>query len=163
MAMLNPFSTYVKSLYACKRDGSLLLSGLLLTGCTVGPSSGNTPEEMFEAVLQKPIPASVTQLQGVGDTWQGYQLFLQFQAAHTDIESLIQSGYETVDCAAISTQFRLPDRAYDRFDPPWENLNIAAKDCYSANGLTNSWTGSGSHYLMLDRRNKVVYFAGVGT
>lgn len=175
MAMLNCSSTSEKSSYTYKvlpyiyekvshtyQGWHILLASLFLVGCGVGPSSGNTPEEMFEAVLQKPIPASVTQLQGVGDTWQGYQLFLRFRAAETEIESLIQTGYEAVDCAAISLKFRLPDQTYHRFDPPWRPQNVATKECYAANEVTNSWTGSGTHHLIIDRQQKLVYFTGIG-
>lgn len=83
---------------------------------------------MFAAVLQKPIPASVTQLQGVGDTWQGYQLFLRFQAADADIKSLLQLGYEVVDCDEIAYDFRLPDQSYDRFKPPWQPKTMLPKN-----------------------------------
>lgn len=155
------FHTYLFSFQTYKK-WSLLLTTLLISGCGSGPTSANTPEEMFAAVLQKPIPDSVTQLQGVGDTWQGYQLFLRFQAADADIKSLLQSGYEVVDCDAIAPQFRLPDQSYDRFDPPWQPPAISTQECWTANEVSNSWTGSGTHYLIIDRQNKLIYFSGIG-
>lgn len=35
---------------------------------TESPSSANTPQEMFRHTIRDPIPASVENLQGVGDT-----------------------------------------------------------------------------------------------
>lgn len=168
MAMLNIFSSGPKSLDIYKfcsytyKKWSILLIALLLSGCGNGPTSTNTPEEMFAAVLQKPIPASVTQLQGVGDTWQGYQLFLRFQAADADIKSLLQLGYEVVDYDAIASNFRLPDQSYDRFDPPWQPQAISTNQCWTAHSISNSWTSSGTHYLLIDRKNKLIHFAGIG-
>jgi len=168
MAMLNLCSIASKSFHTYKfsfhtyKKWSLFLPALLISSCGSGPTSANTPEEMFAAVLQKPIPASVPQLQGVGDTWQGYQLFLRFQAADADIQSLLQSGYESVDCDAISSDFRLPDPSYERFDPPWQPQTISTQECWTANPVSNSWTSSGTHYLIIDRQNKLIHFAGIG-
>lgn len=131
------FHTYKFSFHTYK-TWSVLLTALLIASCGSGPTSANTPEEMFAAVLQKPIPTSVKQLQGVGDTWQGYQLFLRFQAADADIQSLLQSGYESVDCDAISSNFLLPDQSYDRFDPPWQPQTIPKKECWTTNAISNS-------------------------
>lgn len=175
MAMLNPFPSILKSLYTDRtisytyknisptyKSGTVLLSSLLLMGCGNGPTSGNTPQEMFAAVLQKPMPTSVTQLQGVGDTWQGYQLFLRFQAADADIEALIQSGYEGVDCDAIASDFRLPNQSYDSFNPPWQPQTMSTKECWIVNQVSNAWTSSGTHHLIIDRSQNLIYFTGIG-
>lgn len=168
MAMLNLGTSHRKGYYTYKfsfhtyKKWSVLLTALLVSGCGSSPTSANTPEEMFAAVLQKPIPASITQLQGVGDTWQGYQLFLRFQAAESDIQSLLQSGYKSVDCDAITSNFRLPDPSYDRFDPPWQPQVSSKNECWTANPVSNSWTGFGTHYLLIDRQNNQIYFTGTG-
>lgn len=168
MEMLNLIASHRKGYYTYKfsfhtyKKWSVLLTALLVSGCGSSPTSANTPEEMFAAVLQKPIPDSITQLQGVGDTWQGYQLFLRFQAAEDDIQSLLQSGYESVDCDAISSNFLLPDQSYDRFDPPWQPKASPKNECWTADSISNSWTGFGTHYLLIDRQNKQIYFTGTG-
>lgn len=162
MAMFDLFHTYKFPFYTYKK-WSVLLIALLISGCDPSLTSANTPEEMFAAVLQKPIPESITQLQGVGDTWQGYRLFLRFQAAEADIQSLLQSGYKSVDCDAISSDFRLPDPSYNRFDPPWQPPASSTNECWTTNSVSNSWTGFGTHYLLIDRENKLIYFSGTGS
>ncbi len=140
----------------------LFFLGLLLTGCGHrGPTSGNTPQEMFEYTIQKPIPASVTNLQGVGDTWQGYNLYIRFQASDADIDALIALGFEPDTWQSISNRFDIPN-GYDSFKPGWSPASIAIKECYSFDDVSNSWTGSGSHYLVIDRSTGTVYFYGIG-
>ncbi len=126
-----------------------------------GPSSANTPQQMFAYVIQSPIPPGVTDLQGVGDTWQGYSLYLRFHATDATIDALIAKGYQPATWDRISWRFKLPSKEYDRFKPSWDPQSIVTKECYEAD-VSNTWTGSGSHYLVIDRSNGVVYFYGVG-
>lgn len=160
-AMFDLFRTYQFSFHTYQ-TWSVLLTALLISSCGSGPTSANTSEEMFAAVLQTPIPDSITQLQGVGDTWQGYQVFLRFQATEADIQSILQSGYESVDCDEIESNLQLPDPSYDRFDPPWQPQAISTNQCWTANSVSNAWTGSGTHHLLIDQKAKWIYFAGLG-
>ena len=144
------------------RAVNLLLVCLLLAGCnSSGPTSGNTPEEMFQYVIMNPIPASVKNLQGVGDTWQGYSLYLRFTAAMHDIDAVIAEGFQPVEWKSISSWFVLRP-GYDKFSPAWHPEAIAKRECYEMDNVSNDWTGSGSHYMVIDRGTGTVYFYGVG-
>lgn len=125
-----------------------------------GPTSTNTPREMFEAVLMSPVVGGVSDLQGVGDTWQGYSLYLRFTATSDCIDSLIATGYRDVYWSDIEEEFDLP-AGYDRFDPDWAPGAICDKDCYF-DEVENSWTHSGTHWLVVDRESGTVYFRGLG-
>ncbi len=125
-----------------------------------GPTSANTPREMFEAVLMSPVVGGVSDLQGAGDTWQGYSLYLRFTATRDCIDSLIATGYRDVYWSDIEDEFDLP-LGYDRFDPPWAPGSIYDKDCY-IDEVENSWTHSGTHWLVVDREDGTVYFRGLG-
>lgn len=140
--------------------GLLTLGSLVLAGCD-GPSSSNTPEEMFQYTIQNPIPASITNLQGVGDTWQGYCLYLRFNASKADIDAVIAQGFKPAKWADISHRFALPP-GYDRFTPDWDPASLSKKECYELSSVKNGWTGSGTHYLVIDRSTGTVYFYGVG-
>ncbi len=126
---------------------------------SLGPGSLNTPQEMFQHVIRNPIPPSVKNLQGIGDTWQGYSLYLRFTASDADIDSLVAGGYRPVAWEKIAFRFALPT-GYDRFKPSWDPDAIATKECYEADGMLNSW-GNGFHYLAIDRRTGTVYFYGL--
>jgi hypothetical protein len=147
-----------------KRRIVVVLQVLLLgvAGCsgTDGPSSGNTPREMFEHLIQKLVPASVRNLQGVGDTWQGYSIYLRFNASEEFIDSLIAAGYKPAAWSEVASHFKLP-KGYDKFEPGWTPDAIEQKECYEAE-VSNDWTGTGTHYLLIDRSTGTVYFYGVG-
>ena len=137
-----------------------MLVCLLLAGCGSGRAA-NTPKEMFQYTIRNPIPASVKNLQGVGDTWQGYSLYLRFNASDADIDSLIAQGFKPATWQSIASRFKLP-AGYDRFTPKWNPASIAAKQCYKLDNVQNGWTHSGAHYLVIDRSTGTVYFYGVG-
>jgi len=140
---------------------AISLVSLSLMGCwSSGPSSANTPQEMFRYVILNPIPASVTNLQGLGDTWQGYSLYLRFNASKADIDILIAQGFKLTMWQSVSGRFALPP-GYDRFNPAWNPGTIPAKECYEMD-VQNGWTGSGTHYLVIDRSSGTVYFYGIG-
>ncbi|MEX1015269.1 MAG: hypothetical protein WDZ31_00885 [Phycisphaeraceae bacterium] len=124
------------------------------------PSSANTPEQMFENVVLSPVPSSVTDLQGIGDTWQGYSLYLRFGAADVDIDAIIAHDYRPTQWSNIEWRFQLPP-GYDQFISQWEPSRIKEPECYEAD-LSNNWTHAGTHYLVIDRSRGVVYFVGFG-
>lgn len=143
----------------------ITVAGLLIlsvAGCvdTQGPTSGNTPREMFEHLIQEPLPPGVRNLEGVGDTWQGYSIYLRFQASQEFIDSLIAADYRPATWTKIASKFKLP-KGYDEFEPGWKPDAIDKKECYQAD-VSNDWTGNGTHYLLIDRETGTVYFYGVG-
>jgi hypothetical protein len=142
-------------------SGAFIGALVLSSPVTEGPTSGNTPQEMFRYTIRDPIPASVSNLEGVGDTWQGYLIYLRFQTSESDIDSLIASGYQSIKCPAIADRFVLP-KGYNRFKPSWNPNLLSSKQCYEADDIKNRWTGSGSHYLLVDRKSGTVYFFGIG-
>ena len=126
----------------------------------INPISPNTPQEMFQHTIQNPIPASVTNLQGIGGTWQGYSLYLRFNASKADIDTVIAQGFKPATWASISYRFNLP-ASYDRFTPDWDPASIGTKECYELSDVKNGWTHSGTHYLVIDHSTGTVYFYGI--
>lgn len=134
---------------------------LSFNACTEkGPSSANTPEEMFAAVIADPIPPEVTALQGVGDTWQGYQLFLRFTAPEA-IRNALFASYEETPCEEVLPRLALPDPAYDQFAPSWTPQTVVDPACYTAD-VSNTWTYGGTHIILVDAATNQVYFQGIG-
>jgi hypothetical protein len=142
----------------------LMLLGLMLAGCDsdfMGP--GHPPaSDAFRALLSDPIPASVTNLQGFGNTWQGYGFYLRFNASKADIDAIIAQGFKPATWTSISYRFNLPD-GENPFTPDWNPASISTKECYELDGVKNGWTHSGAHYLVIDRSTGTVYFHGVGS
>ena len=124
-----------------------------------GPTSANTPEQMFEHIVQAPLPPSVTNLQGVGDTWQGYSIYLRFHASPEFIAAFLTSGWKPAEWRSIEGHFHLPNPSYNRFTPSWTPNDITPKECYEGQFPT-SW-GTGTHYLLVDRARGILYFYGI--
>lgn len=143
----------------------LITLAILAFGCTSqgrGPSSTKTPQEMFEILIAQPLPDNISDLQGVGDTEQGYSIFLRFQTGMPFIVSHLREGYKEVDCKEVLSHLELP-KGYDRFTPSWDPGAIEPAICYrSVNSVTNSWTQQGHHYFLVDARTLTIYFHGVG-
>lgn len=125
-----------------------------------GPTSGNTPQEMFRYSLYDPIPSSVSNLEGVGDSWQGHSIYLRSQASKSDIDLLIASGYKPVKCSAIADRFVLP-KGYNRFKPSWNPNLSSSKQCYEATNVKNGWASGDFNYLAINRKSGTVYFYGI--
>lgn len=131
--------------------------GALALGCpSTGPTSANSPSQMFEALIEKPVPAEVTRLEGVGDTWQGYSIFLRFEGS-PELIARLTAGLEPVACDSIDSRFTLP-QGYDRFEGGWAPP-LDSATCYELDAK-NDWTHQGQHWLAIE--GSVVYFAGIG-
>jgi hypothetical protein len=119
-----------------------------------GPSSGNTPQEMFEYLIERPVPSAVTDLQGVGDTWQGYQIWLRFRATEEYAAILGTKGYREVPCNDVESNFILPEN-YDRFSPMWEPV---MDTCFEGE-ILNTW-GNGYHVFGFNVVTRDIHFYG---
>ncbi len=131
------------------------LSVTLVTACTPGPTTGNTAAEIFEHLIQTPVPAAVTQLEATGDTWQGYSLWMRFTATNDYIAELTAKGFTKVPCSVVQDSFTLPQN-YDHFTPSWEPQ---FDTCYEGD-IPNTW-GNGHHVLGIDTVTGTVYFYGI--
>lgn len=138
---------------------------MLLARCNfappAGPASGNTPEQMFEALIQSPLPPNVTDLEGTGDTWQGHSIYLRFKAEPAFLEAYLRDGFEAVPCDAILPYFELPNSRYDVFNPSWKPEDVANGACYRSEGFVGEkWMGE--QFILWDLETNTVYFYGVG-
>jgi hypothetical protein len=145
---------------------SLFVIPVLAQGCgwPDGPTAGNTPREMFEGLIESPVPEDVREIEGVGDLWQSYNIWLRFKASDAFIESLLAQGYVRVAWEQVAGHMRLPDQSgYHRFRPSWNPEAIEGKECF-AGYIRCRWSGqhSGEHFLVIDRRTGTVYFFGAG-
>lgn len=116
---------------------------VLLSACGSGPTTGNTPEEMFSHLIASPPPAYITELQGTGDTWQGHRLWLRFRADPVLFEQLLnEQGYRETPCDPAD--WTLPEH-YDVFEPSWKPVLDV---CSSAERSTD-W-GQSHHVIARD-------------
>jgi hypothetical protein len=110
---------------------------------------------MFEGTIAQPIPDGVSELQGVGDMWQSYDVWLRFRATDAAIAAIIHDGFERVSYGRVADRFRLP-RGYDRFRPDWAPPTEQV-ECYEATRSCPWSTAGGRQYLLIDRTTGTVY------
>lgn len=136
-----------------------------LLGCSwlssTGPTSTNTPDEMFEALVQSPLPTSISHLEGAGDTWQGHSVYLRFQAPSSFIEDYTAQDFEEVPCESVLTYLWLPDESYNVFHPPWQPEEVTRGRCFRSQGSVGE-TWIGEQYLLWDTSTNEIYFYGLG-
>ncbi len=147
-----------------RRIVGLLAVVVILHGCTNAIDSGgsaNTPTEMFEYLIEKPLPARVQNLEGGGDTWQGYSIYLRFTPDSGFRSRLVAAGFRETKWEQIRFRFALPNDLGAKFSTPWAPDSIKRKKCFEKD-VTNPWTHAGTHYFVLDEENGIVYFYGVG-
>ncbi len=121
-----------------------------------------TADEAFRSLLVDPVPASIKDLQGSGDTWQGYSIYLRFKATDELIKTLVTQGYHPAKWDEMKSRFELPSEFKSIFKPDWAPESISTKECYEMDNVKNGWTHQGTHYLVLDRASGTVYFYGIG-
>lgn len=115
----------------------------------------------WAAVFAQAIPDNVTDLQGVGDTDQGYSIFLCFQTG-VAAAPYLKEDYQEVGCESVHQYLELP-AGYDRFSPAWSPKTVELAVCYQSVGpISNSWTQNGQHFFLVDARTLVAYFHGTG-
>lgn len=136
---------------------------LFMSGCEHSGESANTPQEMFEYVIAKPIPSSIKGLEGGGYTWQGYSIFLRFTADASFIEMLLNKKYSRKNWDQVKSRFDLPSELKRRFSSPWNPAALNNKQCFEKEYVSNDWTGGGTHYFVVDENTYTVYFYGMGT
>jgi hypothetical protein len=139
-------------------------AAVALLGCQqdiIGPSP-HAPRELFEALLRKPIPPSVKDLQGTGATWQGYEVYLRFRASAQDTNALVSQGFKPTSWDSISFRFINTPKELRGSISNWNPEAIPAKECYQMENVRNGWTHQGEHLLVIDRSTGTVFFYGIG-
>ena len=125
------------------------------------PSSENTAAEMFAAVMQVKEKPSM-KLQGIGDTWQGYNLYLRFKTNQEVQISILTQGYKETTCN--KHDFIMPNRHYDIFkNPSWGDLKLENGACFMLNGAKNNWTHFGTHHLHVNPKTGIIHVHAIGS
>jgi hypothetical protein len=114
----------------------------------------------LKALIFPEIPTDVTHIEGGAETWQGYSAYLRFQASDVTISRLLGLGYRPTAFPWHSEKVGLVRPLH--FSGGWRPRQINGTESFETN-VKNEWTHSGTHYVVIDRTNKVVYFIGIGS
>ncbi len=128
----------------------LIMSGV---GCNVQTNDdrivvgGNTPTEMFKAVVADPIPSEVRSLEGYGETSQGHNIYLTFIAPDKFIKKIIGVyGFKEGSCDDKKFSSLLaPPASYVKKMSFWDIQSAkshAKVTCYLQDAGSNKWSSN---------------------
>lgn len=115
----------------------------------------NTPEEMFEALIEKPVPTSIRNLEGYGEVVQGHNVYLKFEASDNYVKKKLipLHEYKEVDCVDKVFNSLYPSIDISKQMIFW-NIDELKKHpgiiCYAAQGYKNKWTSEGASIFVVD-------------
>ena len=118
-------------------------------------------ETLYGALVARPVPAAVRDLQGGGTTWQGYQIFLRFRAPSLEEAGFASPPYEEIDCEGMAARMAIPESIDSPFEPPWSPGVGPRATCWQADEIRTEWTHLGTHRVLFD--GHVVHFVGSGS
>lgn len=136
----------------------ILASILLFSGCGdfLSSKTKQSPNELFERLVLKPIPEYITDIEGTGYDFQDLAIYLKFAASSEFQQKLLLDNYQNADCREIFYRFELPPQFEKSFSKGWEPDKIIDKVC-----MNKSINDVGENYFVFDGNSQQVYFLGI--
>jgi hypothetical protein len=117
---------------------------------------GNTPTEMFKAVIADPIPNEVRSLEGYGETSQGHNIYLTFIAPDKFIKKIIGVyGFKEGSCDDKKLSALLtPPAGYVKKMSFWDiqsAVSHAKVMCYQQDTSSNKRSSNATKEFLIDQ------------
>lgn len=135
-----------------------LVAGFALLVITIGcgPTLGNTPQEMFQNYLHKIIPEGVSNIEGIGDGWQGASIYLKFNATDSALKELLVNA-KKAKWNEMNEHFEIPFTwDWGEFKDGWNPEDIEAPICYIEEFFPKEGVRR-VKYFAIDRKKNEVY------
>lgn len=83
----------------------------------------------IQIALGTPLSLDISELQGIGDTWQGFGCYFRFKMKPENLQNyLIANGYEEKNVADYKQNFAIGSLFEEYFSPKWNpNLGESSK------------------------------------
>ena len=151
------------AIYSMRNVIYLLVSfGFLVSccGCMPGfPDTSATPEQAYASLSGSELPDSVTDIECHGAFWMDHHFSIKFNASDSDIEQILDAGYEATEWSEVKGIFQA-STYLDDFEGRWLPANIENKSCYSLS--TESKDYDQEHFLVIDHDANLVYCVSSG-
>jgi len=77
-------------------------------------------DHWIQVALGTPLPSGMTELQGIGDTWQGFWCHFRFRIPAANLETYLETnGYEEHPASDFVRNFTIDPRFEKYFSPAW--------------------------------------------
>ena len=117
---------------------------------------------IFRYTVAEPLSITAAEIQGGGDTWQGYSVWLRFRPSKPLIEVLKKNDYTETPLDDVVWRFNLDPQFQGRFSPPWDAAAVKHARCFTRQSKSQ-WSTSGKDYFLVDEDTGIVYFYGIGS
>lgn len=100
----------------------IAIAVLGLASCDLRESrrSAFVVEHCLKTAIGSELP-HIRDLEGMGDTWEGFNCFFRFNYTNPDIRSiLLNKGFEKADFTSTEYRFNLPVTMQKHFTPAWK-------------------------------------------
>jgi hypothetical protein len=86
-------------------------------------------DHWIQVAMGTPLPSGMSELAGIGETWQGFGCYFRFRTDSEDLRKhLNTNGYEEKDAADFVRRFTIDPRFEKYFSPVWSpNLGSTSK------------------------------------
>jgi hypothetical protein len=116
-------------------------------------------DNWIKVAMGEPLPSGMSELAGIGDTWQGFSCYFRFRIDSDDLrEHLDVNGYKEEDASDFVRRFTIDARFEKYFSPAWSPDLGSNNKVYTRNpqgyqtfvlvdfssDLVHVWTGGAS-------------------
>ena len=119
-----------------------------------------TAAEVFESAFGEAVPPTVTDLQGAGEAWLDYTLYLRFRAEAVELSTILgkggYGGWTPISWEEIGEKIAIQPAHQKHFRPPWAPASLSMKECYHRGSSLDD------QYLVFERSSGICYFYGRG-
>jgi hypothetical protein len=83
----------------------------------------------IQVAMGTPLPSGMTELTGIGETWQGFDCYFRFRIDSEELRKhLDRNGYEEKEVTDFVRRFTIDPRFAKYFSPAWSpNLELTSK------------------------------------
>lgn len=109
----------------------------------------------------------VTEIEGIGGGWRGYDFWLRFRCAPETVQRIIETGYSPASPDALEgpLDFDAQRLSFEpsSFTSDWCPGDLNVQQCFGKGAVRNEWTQRGSTWFAYDPATGWVHMYSEGT
>jgi hypothetical protein len=126
-----------------------------------------TEQEQFRLMTGLEPTPDVTDIEGIGGGWQGYDFWLRFRCDSATVEQLVALGFEPADSEVLEEKLDFESQSSsfdpDHFSTAWDPGDTRKQLRYENSAIRNGWTESGATWFAFDPVTGWVHLYSSGT
>lgn len=129
-------------------------------------SSNLEPDRQYKLLTGLDRTDDVTDVEGIGGGWQGYDFWLRFRCSPKTVDRIIEQGFVECDSDELEDKLDFRSRRHsfepDHFTPEWEPSSLDEQRCYKVENFKNEWTESAYVWFAYEPSTGWIHMYSVG-